>query len=218
MHMLMVATWGLVALLSVGPTVRTLTPRTTADYGSGATAQTDWYSPGGPGPKVGVFVGHPNSLARGDRALVRFDLAPYLLPPVADAPVRAASLTFRVEAVAGKAAARRIEVSHLRYDASSLGGIDTVNKEANVVGTITVRRDATQPCRLDVTACVKADLWKGNRYSTYRFRDIDAEAAGNPEMQPTGVVIYLNGALPALEVEEGELQVESRKGKVESDR
>jgi hypothetical protein len=212
MHVL--STLGLVALFAYGPAVRTLTPRSTADYGSGATVQTDWYSPGGPGPKVGVFVGHPNGLARGDRALVRFDLAPYLLPPVAEAPARPATLTFHVEAVHGKAEARRIEVSHLRYDASSLGGNDTVNTDAEVVGVITVRRGAAEPYRLDVGACVKADLWKGNRYSTFRFRDIDAESAGNPEMQPTGVVIYLSGTLPALEL--GESRVESGKAKGES--
>ncbi len=200
---------GLICLIGPIPAAnaqqtRTLTPRTKADYGSGATVQTDWYGAGGIPGGVGMFVGHPNSLTRSDRALVRFDLAPYLLPPFADVPIARATLTFRVEALVGTDDQRSIEVSALRYDPLSLGGFDTVNRDAEVVGTVVAKRATatTADYTLDVTRFVKDGLRRGQRYAGFRFRDVEAEAKGNQRNSPVGAVLHLSGPLPRLEIRE----------------
>lgn len=194
------------ALMGVGQDgpARALTPGGPADYGSGATVQTDWYTPGGLGGGVGVFVGHPNTLTRSDRALVRFDLGRYLRFPAASLPIRQARFLFRVEAIHGAEEVRQLEVSTLGRDAAVLAGPDLVNTDARPQGTVTVRRGRApdEACVVDVTRAVAEGLARGNRWITLRLRDVGAEAKGNPEIRPTGVVIYLRGVLPSLEIRE----------------
>lgn len=190
-------------LAAGGPEIKRLLPQTVNDYGSGSTLHSQWYGPGGCGPQVGVFVGHPNGLARSDRGLVRFNLSPHLLPPAREVPIHRATLTFHVEYFHGKENLRHIEVSHLKYDALTLGGNDTVNQNAEVIGVIEIHRNTAtaKPFSLNVTQYVKNDIWKGNKYTAFRFRDIDAESKGNVDMKPAGVIIHLNGSLPTLEIQ-----------------
>lgn len=201
--------WGMVVAVPVlmgivsSPGSTRLEPQTKDDYGSGSTLHSQWYVPGGGDPQVGVFVGHPNGLPRSDRGLVRFNLSPYLLPPAREVSIKRATLTFHVEYFHGKENLRHIEISHLKYDALTFSGNDTVNQSAEVIGVIEIHRNTAtaKPFFLNVTKYVKDDIWKGNKYTAFRFRDIDAETKGNVDMKPAGVIIHLNGPLPTLEIQ-----------------
>lgn len=176
-------------------------PRSTADFGSGATIWTDWYTPGGVGG-VGAFAGHPNSLSRSDRVLVRFNLSRLLIWPAERVSRQTATFRFRVARVAGQAAVRKVEVVHLKYAPWRLTGSDLVNQAVETVGTMEVRRDDV-PGRvyaLPVTRAVREDLLRGNPFCAFRFRDVTAEAHGNPELTSAGVEISFQGTGPALEI------------------
>lgn len=178
-------------------------PRSTADFGSGATIWTDWYTPGGIGG-VGAFAGHPNTLSRNDRVLVRFNLSRLLTWPAERVSRQTATFRFRVARVAGQAAVRQIEVVHLKYDPWRLTGSDLVNQAVETVGTVEVRQDDV-PGRvyaLPVTQAVREDLLRGNPFCGFRFRDVEAERQGNPDITPTGVEISFGDKGPVLEVKD----------------
>jgi len=179
-------------------------PRSTADYGSGASIRTDWYTPGGLGGGIGAFVGHPNGLARSDRALVRFDLSPLFLKPQAAISRQTAVLRFTVASLAGKTDRRKIEIVWLKYDPWNLTGNDLINTKSEVVGTVVVERKGV-PGRvysIDATKWVREDLLLGNKFCGFRFRDVEAEANGNPDIAAIGAVIAFNESMPVLEIKE----------------
>jgi hypothetical protein len=186
---------------------RCIRPQSAADYGSGATIKTDWYQQGGLGGGVGVFVGHPNTLARSDRALLRFNLAPLFLMPEKTLAHQRAILRFSVSNFAGKADERKIEVVRLSYDPWNLTGNDLVNAKAEVVGTVTADRKKYpgQVYSIDVTQWVQEHLRQGNKFCAFRFRDVEAEAHGNPDIAAQGVAILFNATTPVLELDELQL-------------
>jgi hypothetical protein len=184
--------------------VKSFYTRSVADYGSGASIRTDWYTPGGLGGGIGVFVGHPNGLARGDRALVRFNLSPLFLKPEESISHQRAFFRFSVSNLTGKADERKIEIVHLEYDPWSFTGNDLVNTKAQVVATVTVGRKE-YPGRvysIDATKWVREDLLQGNKFCGFRFRDVAAETQGNPDLTAMGVSILFNPTTPALEINE----------------
>jgi hypothetical protein len=183
---------------------RSFRPQSIADYGSGASIHTEWYAPGGLGGGIGVFVGHPNTLARADRALLRFNLSPLFLMPEEAISHQSAVLRFSVSVLAGRADQRRIEIVDLSYDPWSLAGNDLVNAKAQVVATVVVKRKE-YPGRvysIDATKWVQETLRQGNKFCAFRFRDVGAESHGNPDLAPSGVTILFNAATPELEVKE----------------
>jgi len=177
-----------------------------SDYGSGASIRTDWYTPGGLGGGIGMFVGHPNIMARSDRAVLRFNLATYLLRPVDEIKIDSAVLQFQFQYVHGKDARRRIEISHLAYEARSFSGNDLVNAEVQMVTTVTVRPQApTKTFLVNVAPFIKSDIEKGYKYSAFRFRDVTAETRGNPDLQAAGVTLaWFAENRPALKIKEHE--------------
>jgi hypothetical protein len=167
-----------------------LYPVTPDDLGSGSSYYTVWYSPGGLGPPTGYFVGHPNTLPRSDRGLVRFNLSSYLLRSAENINLKTARLHFSISGVCGKEKVRVIEISHLNYDAFIFSGNDLVNDDAKVIGTVNIRSD--RPCvkeySINVMPFIKDDIYKGNKYIAFRFRDETAEKKGNPDIAPSGVI------------------------------
>jgi hypothetical protein len=184
--------------------VRSFRPQSVGDYGSGATIRTDWYTPGGLGGGVGVFAGHPNCLARGDRALLRFNLSPLFLMPEESIARQRAVLRFSVSNLVGKADERKIEIVHLDYDPWSLTGNDLVNAKIQVVTTVGIGRSeySGRVYSVDVTKWVQEHIRQGNKFSAFRFRDVEAEAHGNPDLTPEGVAILFDATTPVLEVKE----------------
>ena len=181
-------------------------PRSAEDFGSGATMRTDWYAPGGLGGGVGAFAGHPNGLARSDRVLVRFNLSRLLAWPAETVSRQTATLRFSVALVTGKAAVRKLEIVHLKYDPWRLSGNDLVNQAVETVGTVEVRQEDA-PGRvhsLPVTTVVREDLLRGNPFCGFRFRDVEAERQGNPDLAPTGAVVSFGENGPVLEIGDAE--------------
>ena len=181
----MVCTYG----IALAKEMTLLQPGTRDDYGSGSSYHTEWYFPGGLGD-VGYFVGHPNGLPRSDRGLVRFNLSSYLLRPVDTVLLKTAQLHFSITWVTGKEQVRVLEVSHLNYDALSFSGNDLVNADAKMVGTVTIRsgQAAVKEFSINVLLFIKEDIYKGNKYAAFRFRDVTAEQKGNPDLAAAGVV------------------------------
>ena len=178
-------------------------PRSIKDFGSGATSWTDWYFPGGV-PVVGAFAGHPNTLSRGDRVLMRFNLSRLLIWPQKKVLRQTATLRFHVVRIAGKVTAREIEVVYLKYQPSHLTGIDLVNKNVLTVGTVWVDKKNSQEHEysISVTKQVHESLLQGNSLCGFRFRDVKAEHLGNPDITPTGVEIAFGKNGPTLEIKE----------------
>lgn len=191
----------LISASPMGSVSHTFRAQSADDYGSGATVRTDWYSPGGISG-IGAFAGHPNSLNRGDRVLVRFNVSPLFVLPASETTGISANLRFCIAQVAGKTDVRKIEVSHLRYDPWSLGGNDLVNADADVVGVFEVRRAdcSGRVFTVDVSASVRANLTRGDKYCAFRIRDVGAEAHGNVDLVPTGVTVAFEQDGPVLEV------------------
>jgi hypothetical protein len=105
--------------------------KTSDDCGSGASIRLDWYTPGGLGGSE-MFIGNPNALGRNDRALIRFDIQPYLLRPVTEISIDHAVLSFKLTGAVGKEKERQIEISHLKYDALNFSGNDLVNNGVDI--------------------------------------------------------------------------------------
>jgi hypothetical protein len=169
------------------PTI--LMPGSKNDYGSGSSYHTDWYYPGGLDGEKGYFVGHPNLLPRADRSLVGFNIFSYLLPPFETVNFKKVLLHFSIMSIHGKEKSRVLEVTHLQYDARVFSGNDLINDNKDVVGTVTVgpSTSADKNFSMDVTHFINDDIYKGNQYISFRFRDVTAEEKGNPDLAPAGV-------------------------------
>lgn len=196
---------------TVAPAVATLPaiirPATSADYGSGPTLK-GYYNDGGH-PNVGVFAGHPNTLARGDRVLARFDLRPLL--ENADKVQKVELLTY-IDYVVGALYTRELEIDHFNSALPVLSneGISSLlvesagrvmaSKKTTVPATLAAKT-APVPLRIDVTNLVKADLASGHVSTTFRWRDVLAEKEGNPNIQPVGVNLSTGAeTVPALAI------------------
>lgn len=180
----------------------TLSPKSTKDYGSGYHFEERGYYEGGV-PGVGLFVGHPNPTARGDRALVRFNISPYILR---GSNITSAKFYFNVMHFMGQREdVRKIEVVHLNYNAALFSNKDLASSDVGMVGTKAVTRadvaargaDSSKAVvySFDVTKYVNEDIAKGNMYSSFRFRDVEAEAQGCPDLEATGVILGYPGRL-----------------------
>jgi hypothetical protein len=193
----------ILASLSVLASGQTFSPISIDDYGSGASINTAWYSPGGLGKIIGVFVGHPNVLARSDRALVRFNLDSLLIKPADWISRHRARIRFKISSFIGDSDTRKIEITYMAYDPWKLTGDDLVNNNVQVAGIMTVsRKDCVgRAYSLDVTQEIQKGLLQGNKYFCFRFRDVEAEAGGNPNLTPQGVgLLLLQNKEPILEI------------------
>lgn len=105
--------------------------------------------------------------------------------------------------VAGKAAARTLEVSYLTEDPWRLTGDDLVKKAAETVGRVEVRKDQVQSREfaVEVTRVVRQGPRQGRKFCAFRFRDVTAEAQGNPGLTPAGVEISFQDTGPILEMQ-----------------
>lgn len=179
-------------------------PASTKDYGSGASV-AGFYGEGGL-PGVGLFVGHPNNLARGDRAIFRFDLR-----PLAEAleKIEKVELQFHVSAIVGDKSERELQIQHLQQPSETMESSVVSDSRVDDVETVTVSkedalleaadRSKVKPKSIDVTKLIKADLAKGRTSTVFRWRDVLAEKEGNPTVQATGVGLSREAPfLPAL--------------------
>ena len=173
-----------------------LVPTSSDDVGSGAAAGPGWYKPGGilDGKP---FVGNPNTLTRCDRMVIRFDLSPLALP-FGERGVVSATLRLVPIGFSGQEDLRRVELSHMLYDAPALSWKDVVSDRVSVVAVAEAHRDKVLQAGLtfDVTRQVNADLATGRPGCAFRLRDLGSEE-GNPDMEPDGLCFpsYRSGDL-----------------------
>jgi len=183
---------GIILQFSANVYAADLCPERADDYGSGPSAMAGLYYPGGI-PNLGLAVGHPNSLARDDRAVVKFNIASFLL---SQQPVEAATLHFSVAEFEARDSLKEqtVKIDHLNYTlGESLAGTDLINREIDTVGPITVNRSDIKPGQgglysVDVTNVVNADIKKGHKFCGFRFGNALAEE-GNPDARTLCVVL-----------------------------
>ena len=165
------------------------------DCGSGASAVAGLYYPGGI-PNLGLAVGHPNSLARNDRVVIKFNIASFL---PSQQPVQAATLHFSVTLfdARDKLKEQTITIGHLNYTlGESLAGTDLVNREIETVGSVPVNRWDIKPglggpYSVDVTNFVNADIQKGRKFCGFRFGNALTEE-GNADARSLCVFLGKN--------------------------
>jgi hypothetical protein len=178
-----------------------LRPERDADYGSGPAAIGGLYYPGGI-PNLGHAVGHPNTLARNDRAILKFNIAS-LLP--AQRPVQSATLHFSVTLFAAREDLKQqtVTVGHLNYTlGEALAWSDVLSGKIEAVGSVPVNRADIQPgpggsYSIDVTDFVNADIQKGRKFCGFRFGNALTEE-GNPDAR--SLCVYL-GKTPTLKIQ-----------------
>jgi hypothetical protein len=169
-----------------------LRPEREEDYGSGPKAIAGLYYPGGI-PNLGLAVGHPNNLARDDRAVVKFNIMPFLL---SQQPVATATLHFSVADFEARDSLEEqtVKIDHLNYTlGESLAGTDLINREIETVDSVTLNRSDIKPGQdgvysVDVTNVVNADIKKGRKFCGFRFSNALTEE-GNPDALTLCVVL-----------------------------
>jgi hypothetical protein len=172
-----------------------LCPERLDDYGSGPTGMSGLYYPGGI-PNLGLAVGHPNSLARNDRMVVKFNMASFL---PSQQPVESATLHFSVTLFAARENLKQqtLTVGHLNYTmGESLAGTDLVNRDTEPVGSVPVNSADIKPgpsgsYSVDVTNVVNADIQKGRKFCGFRFGNALTEE-GNPDARSLCVYVGKN--------------------------
>ncbi len=182
---------GIILQFSANLHAADLCPERVDDYGSGPSAIAGLYYPGGI-PNLGLAVGHPNSLARDDRAVVKFNIAPFLL---SQQPVEAATLHFSVAEFEARNTLKEqtVKVDHLNYTlGESLAGTDLISREIKTVDSVTVNRSDIKPGQgrlysVDVTNVVNADIKNGRKFCGFRFGNALTEE-GNPDARTLCVV------------------------------
>jgi len=209
---------GLLAIFLLTGSVRAeeivLAPLTPADYGSGASVREDFYIPGEEAKQL--FVGHPNSITRGDRALVRFNLEPLLLKA---ALISKAELVVYFEKMLSQDPdeSRHLVIERLLDPIETLSGATVSSRNAEVIAEYDVKRDelinpaATadrpvgprpEPARFDVTKIIRSELEAGTTSLTIRFSDSRAEAEPNDTGGPIGIVLPIEAeTIPQLLIE-----------------
>lgn len=189
-------------------------PESEADFGSGATVRQDYYIPGAYG--AGMFIGHPNPNTRGDRALVRFNLAQLLLK---SKKIEKVELLIWLDKyfTEEEGSPREIAIEHCLNPVETLDGAAVASLDVDPVGTLEVHQEDmlypnypyTQmaenipgPVRIDVTSFIKADLDVGMASATFRIKDVRADVGHNETGGGVGVVISTEEAyLPELAIE-----------------
>lgn len=128
-------------------------------------------------------VGHPNTLNRGDRTTMRFELTPYL----AQGRVGRATLCLTLGHY-GITNANGFVVHRLVRDREALRPVDTVSEDTEELGRFVIRAGDECPVRqrLDVTEAVNGLLRTGHDSFVVRVRDATAEKRGNPGHRPEG--------------------------------
>lgn len=153
--------------------------------GGGPTVETDLYIPGGLPDVLGLSIGQPNTLTRNDRVLIRFDISHLALESDVARRLQKAELQFTIDASYFRGIPTRVEVCRLSHDTSSgFSGTDMVRDSVVVVGEIMITVAHPGKFSLDVTNVVRSDLAKGRKFSSYRWRNITAEAKGNTFVSP----------------------------------
>lgn len=191
-----------------------IAPLTPADYGSGASVRQDFYIPGEDAKEL--FIGHPNSITRGDRALVRFDLEPLLLKA---ALIKKAELVvyFEKMLIMDSDESRHIVIERLLDPVETLSGATVSSRNAEVVAEYDVKRDELinpagtpgrpsgprpDPARFDLTKIIQSELEAGTTSLTIRFSDPRSEEKPNDTGGAIGVVLPIDGeTIPQLHVE-----------------
>lgn len=205
---------GLLLLGSVRAEEIMLAPLTPADYGSGASVRQDFYLPG-EGAKE-LFIGHPNTNTRGDRALVRFDLEPLLLKA---AFISKAELIVYFEKMYSQDPdeSRHVLIERLLEPVETLSGATVSSRNAEIVAEYDVKRDELlnptsalsrpggprpEPARFDLTKLIRSELEAGAISLTIRFSDIRAEAGHNDTGGAIGLTLPVEAeTIPQLRVD-----------------
>ncbi len=162
-----------------------LHPNGPNDMGEGPTVETDLYVPGGLPDVLGLNVGQPNTLTRNDRSLVRFDISHLALESNIAPRLIKAELRFTIDASYFRNVPTQIEVSKLPHDTvGGLVGTDLVREPAAIVKILEIKVPHPDEFKLDVTKALRSDLAKGRKFTSYRWRNITAEAKGNTFLDP----------------------------------
>jgi hypothetical protein len=74
----------------------------------------------------------------------------------------------------------------------------------DIIKTVTIRCSAdTQSFKINVKPFIWSDIYNGQRYCAFRFRDVTAEVKGNPDLKPAGVVLMCEKEKsPSLSIKE----------------
>jgi hypothetical protein len=116
--------------------------------------------------------------------------------------VEEATLIFRFESATG-GVPREAEIEHLTYEPSVFSGNDLINADAKRAAIVRVKQAGAEVYSLNVTRLVNEDIYQGNLYASFRFRDIRAESPGNTMGSVAGLVLAgPQGSLPVLKIKE----------------
>ncbi len=133
-------------------------------------------------------VGHPNTINRGDRALIRFPLDNL----IAAGKVRKAVFSFVLPFMYGPYKSRTWKLEHFLEERSGIQQSDILNTSVESLQNIKVNGKFPLRFNLDVTKAVNSDLVKGRSGIVFRFSDPEAEKQGNPKHAPYGSAIRIS--------------------------
>lgn len=162
------------------------------DVASGAVNALETWQLGGIGG-TWLAVGQPNTLNRDDRAVLRFDIRPYLTR----GKVAGATLRFRADP---QTRGETFRLEHFTNERLALAAKDLGSTQVEQVARFEVAKGtpAGLPLSFDVTACMNRDLEAGFGSCACRLRSEFAEASGNPDNTPS-LITLVNGSI-VLEV------------------
>lgn len=170
-------------------------------YGSGPSVMENLYKAGGL-EVIGLFVGNPNTLNRGDRVLLRYDLEPLLL---LSGTISNATLTMGFSTYASSEDQIEVEVSCFNTAPEALAGRLLNDADMESLATFTVTAGDTGASarifEVDVTEALKGAAAKGAVAIAFRLRAPGVEEGSNT-MEPSGVIVSTAaGQLPELIVD-----------------
>ena len=166
----------------------TVKPDLKKDLACGSSVCPQIWNPGG--IKAGLWIGQGNQFDHRYRALLRFDIRPFLIA----GKVKKAKLKFSVLGIYGKQAARKFQLQYFTSEKMLLGFNDLTDVRVKKINCFTLKRKMKYPLTLsfDVSSELNSALYKGFGSFTFRLLDEWAEKHGNPENIGAGTAIIPN--------------------------
>ena len=176
-----------VGLVACGGPI-TVKPDLKKDLACGSSVCPQIWNPGG--IKAGLWIGHGNQFDHRYRALLRFDIRPFLIA----GKVKKAKLKFSVLGIYGKQSTRKFQLQYFTSEKMLLGFNDLTDVRVKKINCFTLKRKMKYPLTLsfDVSSELNSVLYKGFGSCTFRLLDEWAEKHGNPENIGAGTAIIPN--------------------------
>ncbi|MBQ6471958.1 MAG: hypothetical protein IJJ33_08240 [Victivallales bacterium] len=156
----------------------------------------------GGGPSVSIahyrtdqgYVGNPNRLCRNDRAIVNYDVRPFL----AAGKVSRCVLELAMKPMGGQDC-NLFALEMLAAPRIALRDMDLVASDAVPVHSFLFDRRCPEKKHVDVTDFLKSALAKGHGLIAFRLRDVTTEKVGNRLNQAEGAILDYSQTILKIE-------------------